>query len=60
MDALIESPPIEVPKALVQAESDQLADNARRDLEMRGLKTKDIPGRSVVVQTRPSAASSWA
>lgn len=43
MDALIEVAPIEVPKALVQAESNQLADNARRDLEMRGLKTKDIP-----------------
>lgn len=43
MDALIEVAPIDVPKALVQAESNQLADNARRDLEMRGLKTKDIP-----------------
>ena len=43
MDALIAVTPIEVPKALVQAESQQLADNARRDLEMRGLKTKDIP-----------------
>jgi trigger factor len=43
MSALIEVTPIEVPKALVQAESSQLADNARRDLEMRGLKTKDIP-----------------
>ncbi|MER2552827.1 MAG: trigger factor [Thauera sp.] len=43
MNALIEITPIEVPKALVQAESSQLADNARRDLEMRGLKTKDIP-----------------
>ncbi|MGZ7142668.1 hypothetical protein ACXWOE_09625, partial [Streptococcus pyogenes] len=32
-----------VPKALVQAEAQQLAENARRDLEMRGLKTKDIP-----------------
>src|SRR5690606_8206233 len=43
MEALIAVTPIEVPKALVQAESQQLADNARRDLEMRGLKTKDIP-----------------
>lgn len=43
MDALIEATPIEVPKALVQAESQQLADNARRDLEMRGLQAKDIP-----------------
>ena len=43
MNALLAVTPIEVPKALVQAESQQLADNARRDLEMRGLKTKDIP-----------------
>ncbi len=43
MEALIAVSPIEVPKALIQAESQQLADNARRDLEMRGLKTKDIP-----------------
>ena len=43
MNALLAVTPIEVPKALVQAESQQLADNARRDLEMRGLKTKEIP-----------------
>jgi len=43
MDALLVANPIEVPKALVEAESKQLADNARRDLEMRGMKTKDIP-----------------
>lgn len=43
MDALVAVTPIDVPKALVQAESQQLAENARRDLEMRGLKTKDIP-----------------
>jgi len=43
MEALLAATPIEVPKALVQAESEQLANSARRDLEMRGLKTKDIP-----------------
>ncbi|ATE59920.1 trigger factor [Thauera sinica] len=43
MEALLAVTPIEVPKALVEAEAGQLADNARRDLEMRGLKTKDIP-----------------
>ncbi|MCK2088520.1 trigger factor [Thauera aromatica] len=42
MEALLAATPIEVPKALVQAESEQLANSARRDLEMRGLKTKDI------------------
>lgn len=43
MEALLAVTPIEVPKALVEAEAGQLANNARRDLEMRGLKTKDIP-----------------
>lgn len=43
MNALIEVTPIEVPKALVEAESSQLAENAKRDLEARGMQTKDIP-----------------
>lgn len=43
MDALIAANPIEVPQALVQAEAQQLAQNARRDLEMRGMNVKDIP-----------------
>ncbi len=42
MEALLAVTPIEVPKALVQAEAGQLAENARRDLEMRGLKAKDV------------------
>jgi trigger factor len=43
MEALLAANPIEVPKALVEAEANQLAENAKRDLEMRGMKTKDIP-----------------
>lgn len=43
MDRLLEVTPFEVPKALVEAESAELAENARRDLESRGMKTKDIP-----------------
>lgn len=43
MEALLAANPIEVPKALVDAEAAQLAENAKRDLEMRGMKTKDIP-----------------
>jgi len=43
MNALIEVTPLEVPKALVVKESQDLAENARRDLETRGMKTKDIP-----------------
>ncbi len=43
MDALIAAHPIDVPKAMVEAESRQLADNARRDMEMRGMNAKDLP-----------------
>lgn len=43
MEALLAANPIEVPKALVEQESRQLAENAKRDLETRGMKTKDIP-----------------
>ncbi|MPN01850.1 Trigger factor [bioreactor metagenome] len=43
MEALLTVTPIEVPKALVEAESRQLAENAKRDLEMRGMQTKNIP-----------------
>lgn len=43
MDALIAVHPIDVPAALVEAESRQLADNAKRDMEMRGMNVKDIP-----------------
>ena len=46
MDALLAVTPIEVPKALVENESGLLADNARRDMEMRGMNLKDIPVQS--------------
>ena len=44
MDALLKTNPIEVPKALVEIEIDQLIDNARQDMEQRsGKKMKDFP-----------------
>lgn len=43
MNVLLEATPLEVPKALVTTESQQLAENARRDLETRGLDVKNIP-----------------
>jgi trigger factor len=44
MDALLKANPIEVPKALIEREIDQLAQNAREDLEARsGRKMKDFP-----------------
>lgn len=42
MDALLSVNPIDVPKALVDKELQQLANNARRDLEMRGMNPNDI------------------
>jgi len=43
MEALIEATPIDVPKALVEVEAKQLADNARRDLEARGMPAGQMP-----------------
>jgi trigger factor len=43
MDALIETNPVDVPKAMVDIEAQQMADNARRDLESRGAQLKNIP-----------------
>lgn len=43
MDALLSVTPIEAPKALVEAEAAQLTENARRELEARGLVAKNLP-----------------
>ncbi|MDK9702176.1 MAG: trigger factor [Sulfuritalea sp.] len=43
MEAMLTVNPIEVPKALVEVESQQMADAARRDMESRGMGMKNIP-----------------
>ncbi|MDI6747802.1 MAG: trigger factor [Rhodocyclaceae bacterium] len=43
MNALLETNPIDVPTAMVDVEAQQMADNARRDLESRGAQMKNIP-----------------
>lgn len=43
MNALLETNPIDVPLAMIEIESQQMADNARRDLESRGAQIKNIP-----------------
>jgi len=43
MEALLKVNPIEVPKALVEIESQQMAEAARRDMESRGMGMKNIP-----------------
>ncbi|MCL2876240.1 MAG: trigger factor [Betaproteobacteria bacterium] len=43
LDALLAVTPIEAPKALVQGESERLAENAHRELEARGIVAKNIP-----------------
>jgi len=43
MDILLAVAPIEAPRALVETEAEQLLENARRELEARGLAVKNIP-----------------
>lgn len=43
MDTLISTATLEVPRSLVAAEAEQLAQNALQDMETRGMKTKDMP-----------------
>ena len=43
MEALLRVNPIEVPKALVEMESQQMAEAARRDMESRGITMKNVP-----------------
>ena len=43
METLLKVTPLEVPKALVEMESQQMAENARRDMESRGMAIKNIP-----------------
>ncbi len=43
MNALLEANPIEVPKALIEQESRALADEARQDLNNRGIDASNVP-----------------
>lgn len=43
MDVLLAANPIDVPQALVEMESRQMADNALKDLEKRGMSGKQVP-----------------
>jgi trigger factor len=43
MKALLENSSIELPKALVQLETERLMEGMKRDLEARGLKTEQLP-----------------
>ena len=43
MDALVEANPIDVPKALVEIESRQMAEGAIKNLEERGMSAKQMP-----------------
>ncbi len=43
MDAIIQSNPIDIPNALVEMEIHRLMENARHDMEQRGMKVKDFP-----------------
>jgi trigger factor len=43
MEALLETADFGVPKAMIETESQRLADNARKDLAARGMNVKDAP-----------------
>ncbi|MFC5301001.1 trigger factor [Azospira restricta] len=43
MDAIIKANPIDIPNALVEMEIHRLMENARHDMEQRGMKVKDFP-----------------
>ncbi|MDQ5877653.1 MAG: trigger factor [Pseudomonadota bacterium] len=43
MDAIIKANPIEIPNALIEMEVHRLMENARRDMEQRGMKINDFP-----------------
>ena len=43
LDMLLAANPVEVPKALIEAESQQMAQAALQDMQARGMDTKNIP-----------------
>ena len=43
MQALVDATPVEVPKALVELETQRLVQSARADLEARGIKMEQLP-----------------
>lgn len=43
LDVLLAAHPVEVPKALIEAESQQMAQAALQDMQSRGMDTKGIP-----------------
>jgi trigger factor len=43
MESLLAVNPFEVPKALVDMEAERMAENARKDMQARGMNAKDMP-----------------
>jgi trigger factor len=43
MDAILQVNPIDIPKALIEMESHQMANAAVQDMEARGMSVKDVP-----------------
>jgi trigger factor len=43
MDLLLSVNPVEVPRALVEAEAQQMAESTRREMESRGMAMKNVP-----------------
>ena len=68
MDRLLEVTPFEVPLALVSMEADRMAENARNDMQARGMNAKGNADRRIMVhgsggeagETRPAAGGTRA
>jgi trigger factor len=43
MEALLQVTPLEVPKSLIEMESRDMAEKAKRDFEARGMSTQNVP-----------------
>ena len=47
LQVLLDSTPLDLPKALVESESQQLAERAAADLQARGVKPEQLPGLNI-------------
>ena len=59
MQALLDSTPIELPKSLVEMEMQRLVQQARADLEARGVKMEQLPVNPEVFEAQASGAWPW-
>lgn len=59
MQALLDATEIELPKALVSLEIGRLVEQARRDMQQRGMNVRTCRSRRNCSLSKPSAAWPW-